>query len=53
MKKLDKLKHQRYEITMKIIDLESRLKTLSASELKTLEILRKKETNLNEKIDKI
>ena len=53
MKKLDKLKHQRYDITMKIIDLESRLKTLSTTELKTLEILRKKETNLNEKIDKI
>ena len=51
VKKLDKLKHQRYDISMKIIQLESRTKSLSKAEIRTLEILRKKEQELNEKID--
>ena len=53
MKKLDKLKRQRYEISMKIIQFEARLKSLSKSELKTLEILRQKESELNARIDNL
>lgn len=53
MKNLIKLKHLRYEISMRIIDLESRINKLSTSEKKTLEILRKKEIDLNQKIENI
>jgi hypothetical protein len=51
MKQLDKLKHQRYVISMKIIALESRGKTVSKSEAITLSILRKKEAELDLKIE--
>lgn len=50
VKKLDKLKRLRYELSMKIIDLESRAGNLSNSDKKTLEILVRKESELNEKI---
>jgi len=55
MKKGDKLKRQRYEISMKIINLEakSEVKKLSKNEEKELEILKHKEAELNEKIDNI
>jgi hypothetical protein len=52
VKKLDKLKRQRYEISMKIIRLEAK-KSLNQSELKTLEILRKKEKELDNRIDNL
>ena len=49
MKQIDKLKHQRYEISMKIIKLES-VKKLSKKEEAELQILKKKELSLDEKI---
>ncbi|MEZ5198770.1 MAG: hypothetical protein R2764_21050 [Bacteroidales bacterium] len=53
MKLIDKLKKQRYGISMKIIELEDKQsrKKLSKNEEKELEILRKKEDELNRKID--
>lgn len=49
MKQIDKLKHQRFEISMKIIKLES-VKKLSKKEEAELQILKKKELSLDEKI---
>ena len=51
VKKLDRLKRQRYDISMKIIDLESRISSLTKKELKTFDFLKKKEKELNNKID--
>ena len=55
MKKEDKLKKQRYEISMKIIELESksRVHKLQKNEVKELEILKQKESELNERIENI
>ena len=55
MKKGDKLKRQRYEISMKIIRLEAKsaASKLSKNEEKELEILKQKETELDDKIDNI
>lgn len=53
MKKLDKLKRTRYEISMKIIQLEdiSKKRNLSKHESQELTILKKKESDLEEKIN--
>ena len=50
---MDKLKKQRYDISMKIIQLESKQATskLSKNEEKELIILKNKEEDLNIKID--
>ncbi|MEZ5083836.1 MAG: hypothetical protein R2750_10360 [Bacteroidales bacterium] len=55
MKKLDKLKKQRYEISMRIIDLEAKIKfkPLSKNEEKELEILKIKESELDERIENL
>jgi len=55
VKKIDKLKRQRYEIEMKILNLETKLKAskLSKNEEKELEILLNKAEELNSKIDSI
>jgi len=53
MKKLDKLKKQRYDISMKIIQLESKQakSKLLINEEKELIILKNKEEDLNSRID--
>ena len=55
MKKIDKLKKQRYDISMKIIQLESKQtkSKLSKNEEKEFEILKNKENDLNLKIDNL
>jgi hypothetical protein len=55
MKKADKLKKQRFEIEMKIIDLESRQsgKGLSKNEEKELQILKNKALELTDRIETI
>jgi hypothetical protein len=52
MKLLDKLKRQRYEISMRIIELETKAGSgkLSRNEEQELTILRVKEAGLNERI---
>jgi hypothetical protein len=52
MKKTDKLRHQRYEIEMKILQLELKQKRekLSKNELSELGILRQKESELEQRI---
>lgn len=52
MKKTDKLKKQRYDISMKIISIEDKQKRgkLSKNEEKELEILKNKEEELDTKI---
>ncbi len=52
MKKIDKLKKQRYDISMKIIRVEEKQKRgkLSKNEEKELEILKHKEEELDTKI---
>ena len=52
MKKVDKLRHQRYGIEMKILQLEFKQKRekLSKNELSELEILRQKESELDQRI---
>jgi len=52
MKKIDKLKHQRYELSMKILDLEmkEKRKNLSKNEERELKILREKLEQLEERI---
>ena len=51
MKKIDKLKKQRYEVSMKIISLEakSKIKKLSKKEEKEYEIIQELEKNLDKK----
>lgn len=49
MKQIDKLKHQRYEISMQIIHIEAKSK-LTKKEKMEHKILKKKETELDEKI---
>ncbi|MCD4729795.1 MAG: hypothetical protein K8R74_04280 [Bacteroidales bacterium] len=53
MKKVDKLKKQRFEISMKIIQIEDKRKRskLSKNEEKELEILKTKEEELDTKIE--
>jgi hypothetical protein len=53
VKKLDKLKKQRYEVSMKIISFESKakIKKLSKNEEKEFEIIQEMEKNLDKKID--
>lgn len=53
MKKVDKLKKQRFEISMKIIQIEDKRKRskLSKNEEKELEILKNKEEELDTKIE--
>ncbi|HPE87432.1 MAG: hypothetical protein EOL88_08820 [Bacteroidia bacterium] len=53
MKKMDKLIRQRYELTMQKIDLESKKerKSLSAKESETLQIVKDKLSDLNQRID--
>ncbi|MBC8489436.1 MAG: hypothetical protein H8D45_25745 [Bacteroidetes bacterium] len=53
MKKIDKLKKQRYDISMKIIELETKQERskLSKNEEKELIILKNKEKELNNRID--
>jgi len=53
VKKVDKLKKQRFEISMKIIQIEDKLKRtkLSKNEEKELEILKQKEKELDTKIN--
>ncbi|MCK5838888.1 MAG: hypothetical protein KAG99_03520 [Bacteroidales bacterium] len=55
MKKIDKLKHQRYEISMKIIELETKMKRakLSKNEEEELRIIKDKEEQLNQRIQEI
>jgi len=52
MKKEDKLRKQRYDISMRIINLETKEKRmkLTKNELSELDILRDKEIKLNEQI---
>ncbi len=53
MKKVDKLKKQRFEISMKIIQIEDKLQKskLSKNEEKELQILKNKELELDNKIE--
>jgi len=53
MKKMDKLKKQRYEVSMKIISLESKKEAgnISKKEEKELEIIREIEKKLDSKIN--
>lgn len=55
VKKIDKLKKQRFEISMKIIQIEDKLKKskLSKNEEKELEILKHKEEELDNKIESL
>lgn len=55
MKKVDKFKRQRFEIEMKIIDLEGRSeqKTLTKNEEKELQILKNKAAELTERINNV
>ena len=55
MKKLDKLKKQRYEVSMKIISFESKakIKKLSKNEEKEFEIIQEMEKNLDKKINEL
>jgi len=55
VKKVDKLKKQRFEISMKIIQLDDKLKRskLSKNEEKELEILKYKEQELDNKISSL
>ncbi|MCF8369614.1 MAG: hypothetical protein K9G76_11265 [Bacteroidales bacterium] len=55
MKKADKLKRQRYEISMKIIELEAKanIKKLHTNELKELEILKQKKAELTERLTQL
>lgn len=52
MKKVDKLRHQRYEVEMKILQLEFKQKRqkLTKNEWSELEILKQKEAELNIRI---
>jgi hypothetical protein len=52
MKKIDKLKKQRYDISMRIISLEAGAKShkLKANQQKELEILKEKEQQLDDEI---
>jgi hypothetical protein len=53
MNQIDKIKKQRYEAEMKIIQLEDKQKRtkLSKNEVKELEFLRRKTDELNRKIE--
>ncbi len=53
MKKIDKIKRQWYEISMKIIEIESKssIKGLSKNEAKELSILKEKEIELSRKMN--
>lgn len=53
MKKIDKLRRTRYEISMKIIQLEAKMESgeLTKNEEKEITILRKKEEELDIKIE--
>jgi len=55
MRKVDKLKHQRYEISMKIIDLETKMSRskLTKNEEYELKILKDKQDDLNKRIEEI
>ena len=55
MNQIDKIKKQRYETEMKIISLEDKLKRskLSKNEEKELEFLKKKDIELNRKIESL
>lgn len=55
MKKIDKLKKQRYEVSMKIISLEakSKIKKLSKKEEKEYDIIQELEKNLDKKINEL
>jgi hypothetical protein len=55
MKKADKLRHERYIISMKIIDLESREKRmkLTKNESSELAILREKVNQLDQRLSEI
>lgn len=55
MKKIDKLKRQRYEISMRIINLESKIKSTGKAVHfeKELTILKEKEQSLNQRIEEI
>jgi hypothetical protein len=55
MNLIDKIKKQRYETEMKIISLEDKLKwsKLSKNEEKELEFLKKKDIELNRKIESL
>lgn len=55
MNLIDKIKKQRYETEMKIISLEDKLKRskLSKNEEKELEFLKKKDIELNRKIESL
>jgi len=55
MKKIDKLKRQRYEISMKIIALETKAEKskLNKNEEKEIEILRNKEKDLDTRINNL
>lgn len=51
MKKIDQFRKTRYQITMKIIQLESK-RELNSKEKDELQVLKKKESDLDEKINK-
>ena len=53
MKKIDKLKHQRYVLSMKIIELETKQKRmkLSKNEISELEILKDKVMEMDQVIN--
>ena len=55
MKKIDKLKKQRYEVSMKIISLEakSKIKKLSKKEEKEYDIIQELEKSLDKKINEL
>ena len=55
VKKIDKLKKQRYEVSMKIISFESKakIKKLSKNEEKEFEIIQELEKNLDKKIEEL
>jgi len=55
MKKIDKLKKQRYNISIKIIELETKQvrSKLSKNEEKEIIILKDKEKELNNRIDSL
>jgi len=55
MKKPDKLKRQRYQVSMKIIELEDKAEKskLTKNEEKELEILKNKEKDLDDRINNL
>lgn len=55
MRKIDKLRKQRYEISMKIIDLEFKQKRskLTKNEEAEYRILKEKENELNDRIEEL